>query len=310
MVSFSVTFGNVLLMLVYLLPGFFLYRAKKVKPEHLSSVSVILLYICGYALYVNALYGLEPSPELFRKMGLFLLFALAGETALMLLIRLFLGREKRKMFSLRMMSIASVMGNVGFFGLPVISALFPNNPEVACYTTMYMLSMNCIVYSFGIYFLTGDKKYASLSAIVKNPAVVGLVFAIPIYIFGLSKYIPEAFQGGISLIGSMSAPLCMFVLGIRLASRPIKEIFTSWHVYPVIVLKLLIYPLFTFALVCFLPLPDVFKATVLILSATPCATVVQTLPERYQGDADLAARALFVSTILCFLTIPLFTFLL
>ena len=59
MISFSVTFSNVLLMLLYLLPGFFLCKVKKVFPDHLSSISVILLYICGYALYVNALYGLD-----------------------------------------------------------------------------------------------------------------------------------------------------------------------------------------------------------------------------------------------------------
>ena len=44
MVSFSVTFSNVLLMLLYLLPGFFLCKRKKIQPDHLSSVSVILLY--------------------------------------------------------------------------------------------------------------------------------------------------------------------------------------------------------------------------------------------------------------------------
>ena len=66
MISFSVTFSNVLLMLLYLLPGFFLCKARKVRPDHLSSISVILLYICGFALYVNALSYLDPSPELFR----------------------------------------------------------------------------------------------------------------------------------------------------------------------------------------------------------------------------------------------------
>ena len=38
MTPFSVTFGNVLLMLLYLLPGFFMCKIKKIKPDHLSSV--------------------------------------------------------------------------------------------------------------------------------------------------------------------------------------------------------------------------------------------------------------------------------
>ena len=38
MVSFSVTFGNVLLMLLYLLPGFLMCKVKKIRPDHLSSI--------------------------------------------------------------------------------------------------------------------------------------------------------------------------------------------------------------------------------------------------------------------------------
>ena len=147
MISFSVTFSNVLLMLLYLLPGFFMCKVKKVKPDHLSSISVILLYICGYALYVNALYGLDPSPALFAKMGLFLLFALAGETLLMLLILLILGKEKRKVFALRMLSIAAVMGNVGFFGMPVVRALFPDAPEAAVYSSMFNAALNILAWT-------------------------------------------------------------------------------------------------------------------------------------------------------------------
>ena len=45
MIPFTVTFSNVLLMLLYLLPGFFMCKVRKVKPDHLSSISVILLYI-------------------------------------------------------------------------------------------------------------------------------------------------------------------------------------------------------------------------------------------------------------------------
>ena len=78
MVSFSVTFGNVLLMLLYLLPGFLLCRCKKVKPEHLSTASVILLYVCGPGMFLNALIDLDVTPELTARMGLFILFSLVG----------------------------------------------------------------------------------------------------------------------------------------------------------------------------------------------------------------------------------------
>ena len=133
MASFNVTFSNVLLTLLYLLPGFLLCKVRKVKAEHLSSVSVILLYVCGPGLFLNALTELDYSPEMLAKMGLFLLFSLFGEFALMSLILLFLGK-KRKEFGMRMLSIASVLGNTGCFGMPVVRALFPGLPEAAVYS--------------------------------------------------------------------------------------------------------------------------------------------------------------------------------
>ena len=86
MTPFSITFSNVLLTLLYLVPGFLLSRFRKVKAEHLSTASVILLYVCGPGLFLNALIALDESPEITARMGLFLVFALAGELLLMLLI--------------------------------------------------------------------------------------------------------------------------------------------------------------------------------------------------------------------------------
>ena len=94
MATFNVTFSNVLLTLLYLFPGFLLQKCRKVRAEHLSTVSVILLYVCGPGMFLNALTAPDYSPALLGKMGLFLVFSLAGETALMLLILLFLGKNE------------------------------------------------------------------------------------------------------------------------------------------------------------------------------------------------------------------------
>ena len=141
MASFSVTFSNVLLALLYLLPGFLLCKFRMVRPDHLSTTSVILLYVCSPCMFINALLAPDPSPDLPEKMGLFILISLIGEVAMMLILRLFCGKRKQD-FNLRMLSVASVMGNVGFFGLPVVRALFPESPEAGVYSCMFNISLN------------------------------------------------------------------------------------------------------------------------------------------------------------------------
>ena len=309
MISFSVTFSNVLLMLLYLLPGFFLCKTKKIQPDHLSSVSVILLYICGFALYVNALYGLDPSPELFRKMGLFLLFALAGETALMLLILLLLGKEKRKKFSLRMLSIAAVMGNVGFFGMPVVRTLFPDAPEAAVYSTMFNAALNILAWTVGVFTLTGEKRHISLKAALINPSMLAVFTGIILCLLKAKNWLPDILRTGFGALGSMSTPLCMIILGVRLATMDLKALFTTPLAWLISAGKLLVFPLFCWLLVLPFPLDPVFRGSMLILAGAPCASILLNLAEIHHNGQELAANCALLSTLLSVLTIPLLSLL-
>ena len=309
MISFSVTFSNVLLMLLYLLPGFFMCKVKKVKPDHLSSISVILLYICGYALYVNALYGLDPSPALFAKMGLFLLFALAGETLLMLLILLVLGKKRRQEFGLRMLSIATVMGNVGFFGMPVVRALFPDAPEAAVYSSMFNAALNIIAWTVCVFTLTGEKKHISLKAALLNPSMLAVFTGAILCLLKAGDWMPDILRTGFSTLGAMSTPLCMIILGVRLATMDFRTLFTTRLAWLISAGKLLVFPLFCYLLVLPFPLDPVFKGSILILAGTPCASILLNLAEIHHNGQELAANCALLSTLLSILTIPLLSLL-
>ena len=308
MVSFSVTFGNVLLMLLYLVPGFLLCKCKKVKPEHLSTASVILLYVCGPGMFLNALIDLDVTPELTARMGLFILFSLIGETALMLLILLLLGR-KRKEFGLRMLSIASVMGNVGFFGMPVVRALFPEAPEAAVYSCMFNVSLNIVAWTVGVFTLTGEKKYISLRAALVNPSVLAAGVGFVLYLLKANTWLPELVRNGFRTLGAMSTPLCMIILGIRLATMDPKKLFTTPLIWLISAGKLLIFPLFCWALTLPFGLDPVFRGSILILAATPCASILLHLAEIHHHGQELAANCALLSTLLSIITIPLLSLL-
>ena len=308
MVGFSVTFSNVLLMLLYLLPGFAMCKSKKIKPDHLSSVSVILLYICGFCLYVNALYDLDPSPELFAKMGLFLVFSLVGEFALMFVILLLLGKRKKE-FSLRMMSIACVMGNVGFFGMPVVRALFPSVPEAAVYSSVFNTSLNILACTVGVFTLTGDKRHISFRAAFLNPSVLAVAAGIILCLLRAENWLPDLFRTGFSALASMSTPLCMIILGTRLATMNIRSLFTTPLAWLISAGKLLVFPLFCYLLALPFPLDPVFKGSLLILAATPCASILLNLAEIHHNGQELAANCALLSTLLSILTIPLLSLL-
>jgi len=114
-------------------------------------------------------------------------------------------------------------------------------------------------------------------------------------------------MNAVNLLSSMTTPLCMIILGVRLSTVRFMSLFSKPFVYIICLGKLVVFPLFCYLTVAFLPLPFSFKASVLILSAVPCASVILNMAEIHHAETELAANCVLISTLLCFITIPLLT---
>lgn len=307
--SFTIALSNVLLTLLYILPGFIVGKMKKASADHLSTMSAILVYGCSPCMIASSFFKMSFSWEALGKMGLFFLVTLFAQVAFMAVVYLIF-RKKKGDGRFRMISVGSVLGNVGFFGLPIVKVLLPDYPEATCYSAIFVVSMNILVFTVGVYCLTGNKKDMKLRASVVNPTTLSFLVVLPLYIFGVSAYLPDLFLGAVDVLGGMTTPLCMIILGIRLSVVPVKRLFNQPTVYLTVLLKLLLFPLFSYACVYFLPLDYAFKASVLILSAVPCASVILNMAEMYHAEREIAANDVLFSTLVCFLTIPLLTMLL
>jgi predicted permease len=306
--SFDIALGNVLVTLFYILPGFIICKMKRAFTDHLSTLSGVLVYVSGPCMVISAFLSLDFSMEMLANMGLFFVITLILQCAFMGMVYLII-RKKSADPKYRLMTIGMVLGNVGFFGLPIVRALLPENPEVASYSIVYIVSMNILVFTVGVFCLTGNKKYMSIRPAILNPTIFGFSIGFPLFLLGAKVFLPELLTTSVSLLGNMSTPLCMLILGIRLATVSLPKLFARPSIYIICLGKLLLFPLFAFFAVKWLPLPEAFKASILILSATPCASVIFNLSEMHRVDAELAANCILLSTLMCFLTIPTLTLL-
>ena len=304
--SFDITFSNVLLTLLYILPGYIICRMGKVSPQHQSSLSGVLVYACSPCLVVASFLALDYSTENLVNMGLFFVATLLLQAGFMLGLYLLL-RRRYADSRFRILTIGSVLGNCGFFGLPLVRALLPGHPEVLCYSCMYVLTMNILVFTAGVYCLTQERRFLSLRSALINPSMLGFAVGFPLFLLGGKGWVPELLTSGVSLLGSMTTPLCMMILGIRLATVDLAALFRRPFVYLVCLCKLVIFPLFCYAIVRLMPVPESFRASLLILSAVPCASIIFNMAEIHHSETELSANCVMVSTLLCLLTIPLVT---
>ena len=309
MVAFKAAFLSVLIALMYMFPGYILGKAKKASAGHLSTMSSVLIYVLSPCMIVSSFFSMEFSREALRDMGVFFLVSFAVEVAFLLSLFLVL-KKKFHINKYRMLAIGSALGNCGFFGMPLIKALLPDHPEVACYSSIYVISMNILVFTAAVYRLTLDKKYISLHSAIINPAVLSLLVGLLLYIIGGAEYFPETVKDGIILLGKMTTPVCMLILGIRLSTIGFKELFSEPFVYLICGGKLILFPLISFAVALLLPVPYAFKASLFILGGVPCASVILNMAEIHGKEQKMSANCILLSTILCIFTIPVMSLLL
>lgn len=302
---FSLVFSNVSIIIVYMLLGYLLCKSKKATVSHAKSMSALLLYVLNPAMIINSFLQIEYSKESFVKLGKFALTTLVIQLLFFAILYVILNRKYQDA-RYRILTVGSVLGNVGFLGMPIIACIFPEEPIVLCYSSINVLTMNLIVFTVGIFLITNDKKFISVKGAILNPTTLSAIIALPIYLLGIK--FPSAITNPLGILAKSVTPMCMFILGMRLSEAKLKNIFTRPFVYLTCALKLILFPVFAFICVKYLPfLDDTLKISVIVLACTPSGAVIESLAELHECEQELAANVVLLTTLLSVITIPVMT---
>lgn len=300
--TFLIALGAVGILLLEAAPGFVFVKKKMLGGDSAAAFSKVLLYLCQPCLAVYTFSSAEFSAEKLADIGLFSLATLVIN-GLMLGGAVLILRRKFADTSYRVLTLAMAFANCAFFGIPIIEALLPEAAQgLIVYTTIYATIMNILGWAIGIAIITGDTKNISLKKIFINPAMIGVVIGVPLFIFSID--LPAVLFDAVSLIGKMTTPISMLIMGMRLATTNLKSVFTSVKAYVAVAVKTLLMPLIAFAIVYFLPLPIEVKKTFFIICACPTASVVLNFSELCGKGQREAAASVLLSTILSILTLP------
>ena len=133
--------------------------------------------------------------------------------------------------------------------------------------------------------------------------MIGAFIAIPLFVFGIK--LPDTLSAVLEGCVALSTPVCMFVLGIRLSTVRLLNIFTNVSAYLAIAAKQLMMPLLAVAITAMLPLDPIMEIAFITISACPVASVVLNLSELIgEGQKD-AADCVLLGTILSIATFPI-----
>ena len=305
------TFLTVAIIMIYAVVGFCIIKFKLIKKESIPDFAKFLMYICQPILIIysfnQATYTKELGKTLLIASGLILAIFILFLGIFFLIFR----KKYQEKVAYRIYTIASCFGNVGFLGVPILEAVFKDN-QVALGTALaissvFLVIMNEIGWTIGSLIISLDKKYVRLKMIFLNPSILAIYVAIPLFL--LNVKVPDRLDSVVTILAKMTTPLCMVILGMRLAVTNVKVVFCNYKTYIIIFIKQIVMPLVMLLFVVFLPIDTPVKQALVILASAPIASVVLNFSEMVGEGQEDAASLVLCGTILCILTMPLITLL-
>lgn len=199
----------------------------------------------------------------------------------------------------------TVFSNIGFIGLPVVSGIYGKNTLL--YAAVFVLPYNLLVYTYGVYLMKNgspkDGKIRFQAKLMFNPGVIATLLAIVIYVLQLN--LPYVIISSVDIVGSLTVPLSMMIIGASFATMNIAEIFKDIKLLMFSGIKLLIIPIIGVFLIKMVVHDSIIYGICIIMLATPVGSMVPMLSQVYGGEYELGARGVAVTSVLSIITITI-----
>lgn len=299
----NVVVSQILVLFLIIVLGFFARKRNIISKDMTKKLSELILQVTQPLLIITSFnFGL--SKEMLRNVGLIFLLSMSIHVFSMVVGQILYFRYPDTTKSV--LKYVTVFSNCGFMGFPVLESILGSIGIF--YGSIYAIPFNMLTLSYGVAVFTGKRYKDTLKKIVFHPVIISVVVGMILFLLQLK--LPAPLYNAASMVGSMTSPLSMLIVGAVLANMPIREMFKGFSVYYGSVVRLLLLPVLVMEVLRFFALPDDILNTCVILTAMPAAVNTVIFAEKYGGDAELASRFVGISTVLSVFTIPLIMLLL
>jgi len=315
--------------LFIILLGFFLRKRGTFGPTIGKTLSKVVLTVALPALAFNAFMQDIDTESLKQGMNI-LIWGIAIYIILIFVSKpIFLKFKGDQQDTLRVLTI---FGSTTFFGIPIVGAIY--GPEGVLYASIFNIGYRVFLYSYGYIKMSGLKMEAkNIKTMFLNPIVIATFLGLFIWVF--QDFLPQVsvtplVEGGasqvaflridqtavwlfkpMSYLARLASPLAWLAIGATLGDVTFKEAAsdkTSWFYsfVKVIGVPLLnIVCLILLSVTHILPVNLVSLGTIVIMMATPTATVAAAYAISFDKDALLASNASLLSTVSAVVMMPI-----
>lgn len=205
-----------------------------------------------------------------------------------------------------MIGFALMFANVGFIGYPIVSSIF--GAKAVFYAALLNMPNTFFIFTAGVMLVKGEYSVRKLNLkLLFSPAMIAAFVAA--LLVALDVHTPEIVARPVTMVGNITVPAALMIIGSSMARLPLHDIIGSPKVYVASVVRLGVVPLSLYFLFKVCGVSDIVNEINTVVIAMPVASFGTMFCMKYGRNPALMTEMTFITTVGSIFTIPLITML-
>lgn len=296
---------QMIILFILVIVGFVANKCGYMGPESDRKLSGLILNFSCPALVLSSVMG-ESLPQ--RELVMPLLGVGFATYLILTPVALFLPRLiSKKPEEQGVIGFMTAFGNVGFMGYPIVSSIFGSS--AVFYASVLNFPNTFFVFVLGAMLVSGESRNLRFNwRILVSPAMIASYLSILIVMAGFDN-IPRVVSEPIRLVGSITVPAALMIIGSQMAEIPVRKMLGNTQVYLTAAVRLLVVPVALFFIFNLTGVNSTVVNINTIIIGMPVATYGTILCLKYGQDMTLITQGTFITNLLSIITIPILTLL-
>ena len=205
-----------------------------------------------------------------------------------------------------MIGFALMFANVGFIGYPIVSSIF--GAKAVFYAALLNMPNTFFIFTAGVMLVKGEYSVRKLNLkLLFSPAMIAAFVAA--LLVALDVHMPEIVARPVTMVGNITVPAALMIIGSSMARLPLHDIIGSPKVYVASVVRLGVVPVSLYFLFKVCGVSDIVNEINTVVIAMPVASFGTMFCMKYGRNPALMTEMTFITTVGSIFTIPLITML-
>lgn len=291
---------QVLILLILIMLGVLLTRLKMLNETTVKQMTDIVLMLVTPCVIIKS-FMREFDPSLIKQLLISFLISIIVHIFYIVVACIFIHHKDKSRE--KVLRFAAIFSNCGFMSIPLLESILGDIGVF--YGSAYLAIFNVLVWSYGIFLMSGNPKELSLKKIIINPGIIGITVALLVFFLNIPLHKVPIISQPIGFMAGLNTPIPMIIIGYHLANSNLFEAVKNLKALFSMALKLFVFPLVTLFGMYFCGVRNEVLVAITISASAPTAAITTMFSSKFGGDTPLSVSMVSFSTIISIISMPI-----